>query len=250
MENMQSPYHSDELNSAVFKGNMAFLADLETSVKDHPVFDHSFLRRLADGEFGRDGTRFVMIQIGKMVKPFTAAISALMGRAPDTKSRFVLFDNLYEEMGRGDVSQSHPMLYLKMLESMGIDEASFEKEETITSVRLLNDALFDAILRKPFYVGCSWLGYGGELTIPNNFPYLINALRDSYGDELNIDFWARHGSRDQEHSDDATTVLAMNMKPEDRRTIEEEVHSSLTLRKLIWDEFEHHCERFSNSDAA
>jgi len=250
MEYLSSPYTEEERSSENFKASMKFLSDLEKKAQSHPVFNHPFLKEFADGMYGREGAVFVMTQIGKMVHPFTAAICALMGRSPDIRSRFVLFDNLYEEMGRGKLEQSHPFLYQDMLTSMGVSPEKLEQAETITSVRLLNDSIFDAILRKPFAVGCSWLGFGGELTIPNNFPYLMDGIKGAFSNgEVDFGFWDRHGDRDQEHSDDATTVLAMNMTVEDHPVIEREVYNSLTLRKLIWDECREKCAEFARQPA-
>lgn len=243
MENIESPYTEQDLRSSAYVRNMDFLKGLEQQAKKHPAFDHPFLKKFSAGDYGKEGVAFTFVQIAKMVKPFTAAISALMGRAVDMKTRYVLFDNLYEEMGRREFERSHPMLYMKMLESMGISEQQVESAKTITAVRLLNDAIFFAILNKPFGVGCAWLGYGGELTIPNNFPYLVAGLRTAYCDEaVDMGFWERHGDRDQGHSDDATTLLAMNITEQDYDVIEEEVYNSLALRKLIWDECKEICE--------
>ena len=242
MENIQFPYSDSEINTPIVRQNVRFLESLGDSVKDHSVFDHAFLRDLGKGMYSKEDLVFVLAQIAKMVKPFTGALSALIGRAPDIKSRFVLFDNLYEEMGRGLLHQSHPVLYLKMLDSMGMSEDEVEQLPTITAIRLLNDALFDAILRKPFHVGCAWLGYGGELTIPNNFPYLMDAIKRTFKPgEINTEFWDRHGDRDQGHSDDATLLLALHISPENYQEIETEVRNSLTLRKLVWDELQERC---------
>ncbi len=242
MENSQSPYSDRDLQSPVVLDNLRFLKSLEMRVKNHGVFDHGFLKKLSTGHYSGEAVLFTLVQIAKMVKPFTGALATLMGRAPDIESRFVLFDNLYEEIGRGDIKQAHPVLYHKMLSSLGASPKLVDLQPTITSLRLLNDALYDAVSRKPFVVGCAWLGYGGELTIPNNFPYLILATQEAFDDHsVNMEFWDRHGARDQGHSDDATLLLAINMTKDDYPEIEKAVLESLTLRKMIWDEMESCC---------
>ena len=71
-----------------------------------------------------------------------------------------------------------------------------DKIETTSSIRVLNNTIFDAVANKPFAIGCSWLGYGGELTIPNNFPYLVQGVKEAFKDDIDMDFWGRHGERD------------------------------------------------------
>lgn len=247
MENIQLPYNSDDFKSASFQRNQQFLLDLQKRVDNHPVFDHQFLVKFANSEYSEEGVLFVLKQFGKIVMPFTAAICKLMGCAPDIKSRFMLMDNLYEEMGHNTLQHSHPMLYLKMLDSIGISQRGLEKTEAISSIRILNNTIFDAVSNKSFAVGCSWLGFGGELTIPNNFAYLVQGIKNCFGTDIDMGFWNRHGARDQDHSDDATTVLCMNTNESEHKALENAVMDSLNLRAMIWSELERICdEKYQN----
>jgi pyrroloquinoline quinone (PQQ) biosynthesis protein C len=248
MENVSVPYSREELEGIRFKRNQQFLSNLEKKVASHLVFDHDFLKKFAAGAYTEEGALFVVKQFGKIVMPFTAAVCKLMGNAPDIKSRFMLMDNLYEEMGHNILTNCHPVLYLSMLDSVGVSQKGLEKTETISSIRLLNNTIFDAVANKSFAVGCSWLGFGGELTIPNNFPYLIQGIQNSFGSEVDMGFWERHGERDQDHSDDATTVLCMNTDENEYKELEQAVMDSLNLRAMVWDELEKICDaRYNNN---
>lgn len=242
MENISTPYTAEEQNTSEFLQNKRFLEDLEKTILHHRVFDHPFLKKLSSNAYNEEGVLFVLKQFGKIVMPFTGAICKLMGNAPDIKSRFMLMDNLYEEMGHNNLLTSHPMLYLKMLESLGVSQQMLEDTHTISSIRILNNTIYDAVSHGSFAIGCAWLGYGGELTIPNNFPYLVQGVKNTYGNKVDMGFWERHGHRDQEHSDDATTVLCMNCTASDYQTIEEAIRDSLNIRAIIWDELEQICD--------
>ena len=243
MEYLSTPYSDVELNSSSYKSNHQFLESLEKKMLNHEIFDHPFLKKLALGAYTQDGVKFVLKQFGKIVMPFTAAICKLMGTAPDIKSRFMLMDNLYEEMGNNKLNQCHPVLYLKMLASIGISQSDLDNTFTISSIRILNNTIFDSVANKSFAVGCAWLGFGGELTIPNNFPYLVDGVKKSFLNNINMEFWERHGERDQEHSDDATTVLCMNTTELEHADIEEAVRDSLNIRASIWSELEVICDK-------
>lgn len=242
MEYLDTPYTKKELNSKSFLKNVNFLENIEKEILGHSVFNHPFLIKFANNNYTEEGTKFILSQFGKIVMPFTAAICKLMGNAPDIKSRFMLMDNLYEEMGGNNINICHPFLYLKMLESIGISKQDLDSQDTISSIRILNDAIFDGVENKSFAVGCAWLGYGGELTIPNNFPYLVDGIKASFGESVDIAFWGRHGERDQEHSDDATTVLAMNTNEEEYSELKQSVIDSLNIRNQIWSELEDICD--------
>ncbi|HHB51497.1 MAG TPA: DUF3050 domain-containing protein [Saprospiraceae bacterium] len=242
MEYCEIPYKQEELKSDNYQSNYLFLEKLEQKILGNDVFDNPFLKKLALGTYSQEGVKFVLTQFGKIVIPFTSAICKLMGNSPDLQSRFMVMDNLYEELGNMKYSQCHPTLYLEMLDSIGIDKKSFEEINTISSIRILNNTILDAVENKSFAIGCAWLGYGGELTIPNNFPYLVEGMKQASFENTNMVYWDRHGDRDQEHSDDATMVLCMNTTERDYKEIEESVVDSLTLRAAIWSELEEICE--------
>jgi len=242
MEYCDTPFKKEELESGNYQINYKFLEKLEKEVLHHKVFDHPFLKKLASGDYTKEGIRFTLMQFGNIVIPFTAAICKLMGNAPDLKSRFMLMDNLYEELGNMQFEQCHPSLYMEMLESIGGTQHGFDTIETISSIRILNNTILDAVEHKSFAIGCAWLGYGGELTIPNNFPYLVKGIESSSFEKADMTYWDRHGERDQAHSDDATVVLCMNTSEEEHQAIKEAVIDSLSLRARIWSELEEVCD--------
>jgi len=242
MEYCDIPFKKEELESENYQLNYNFLETLEMEVLKHEVFDHPFLKKLASGDYTKEGVRYTLMQFGNIVMPFTAAISKLMGNAPDLKSRFMLMDNLYEELGNMQFEQCHPSLYMEMLESIGGTQQGFDTMETISSIRILNNTILDAVEHKSFAIGCAWLGYGGELTIPNNFPYLVKGIESSSFEKADMTYWDRHGERDQAHSDDATIVLCMNTSEDEYQAIQEAVIDSLSLRARIWSELEEICD--------
>ena len=243
MEYCKLPYKKEELKSSEYKENYDFLQAIEKEVLNHELFDHPFLKKLASGTYSQEGVKLVLTQFGKIVIPFTAAICKLMGNSPDLKSRFMLMDNLYEELGNMKYNQCHPSLYSEMLNSIGVDKTTFKEMETIPSIRILNNTILDAVENKSFAIGCAWLGYGGELTIPNNFPYLVKGIEQASFQNIDMRYWDRHGDRDQAHSDDATVVLCMNTTPKEHQKIKEAVIDSLTLRSMVWSELEEICEK-------
>ena len=158
-----------------------------------------------------------------------------MATSPTIKDRIVLMDNLQEEMGAGQLLGAHFMLYRSMLHSMGISDEEIDRTAPIISLQVLNDAL-DLAVRRNFICGLAWLGIGGELTIPNNFPYLAKAAKNTFA-AINTGFFERHGVRDDGHNCDTHLLLSMHIKNDDDfRFVQNEVQKSLWLRGAVWDE--------------
>jgi len=232
----QTPlFDANELSHPEFLFNRQFLRDLEAQARRLPVFDHPFLARLAHGGCSVPGARFALIQFAKHVRIFTSCLAHLLGKAPDIRDRIVLFDNLREELGGGTLGDAHYMLYMRMLDSIGISADEVARTRALTTVELLNDGLHCAIDRS-FQAGLSWLGIGGELTIPNNFPYLAQGIRRLFP-AADMHFFERHGTPDEAHNDDSNLLLALHLHgDDDRHRARAEVHKSLFLRAAVWDE--------------
>jgi pyrroloquinoline quinone (PQQ) biosynthesis protein C len=242
MEIVKTPYTKAELTNPEVILSRHFLEMFEEEVLLHEVFDHPFLIKLSKGVYSEKAVRFAFIQFSKHVKVFTSALGHLMGNAPNIKDRMVLFDNMSEEMGMGRLLGSHYMLYIRMLASMGISQEEIDRADSIVSMQLLNDGLEQAVKRS-FITGLAWLGLGGELTIPNNFPYLAQGAKKTFA-EIDTEFFSRHGARDEDHKCDSNLLLAMNIRDQsDRELVKAEVNKALFLRAAVWYEIGQHAAK-------
>ncbi len=239
MEKIALPFNKEEMTSPKVIMNRARLESLQESVMKLPVFDHPFLIKLSKGAYSERAVKYAFIQFSKHVEIFTNCLSALMATSPTIRDRMVLMDNLQEEMGAGQLLGAHNMLYLQMLHSMGISNEEIDRTPAMISLQVLNDAL-DRAVRKSFICGLSWLGIGGELTIPNNFPYLAKAAKSTFA-AIDTGFFERHGVRDDGHNCDTHLLLAMHINSEDDfRFVGNEVRKSLWLRAAVWEELADH----------
>lgn len=228
-------YSSHELSRPEVTLNLHYLRTLEDSLRTHDVFDHPFLVRFSKGVYSDRAMRFALIQFSKHIRVFTSCLSHLLGMAPDIRDRIVLYDNLREELGNGSLGDTHYMLYLRMLSSLGISQEEAERTPMLVSVALLNDGLINAV-KHSFISGLAWLGLGGEIAIPNNFPYLLQGIRRCYP-VVDASFFEHHGVVDQHHSDDSNTLLSMHLTDDaSREYVKREVAKSLFLRAAAWTE--------------
>lgn len=207
MEHFKSPFGPSDFVSSRIIENRKFFDDMIHRAKRHRYFSHPFMSAADDTTPSPDAVSFVLTSMYKLVSPFTGLLCSLGGRAPDLQSRFALMDNIYEEMGCGDLNSAHPNLYLKMLSSIGITQAEAERGRTLPAIRRINEHLRDVVDRRHFAVGCAVLA-AAEVVIPPLFPILTRMARGVFPD-IDRSFFDRHGPRDQAHSDDAAILFAV-----------------------------------------
>jgi pyrroloquinoline quinone (PQQ) biosynthesis protein C len=208
MEHFRSPFAPHDTVSGPIAANREFFDGLLKRARRHRFFSHPFLSTMGDTPQSPEIVSFILTSMYKVVAPFTGLLSTLAGRAPDLRSRFALMDNLYEEMGHGDIEAAHPMLYLQMLGSIGIDETTADCQSTLPSVRRINEHLHEVVEEQPFAVACAVLA-AAEAAIPPLFPVLAAMAQAAFG-EIDMAFFERHGGRDVGHCEDASMLFAVS----------------------------------------
>jgi pyrroloquinoline quinone (PQQ) biosynthesis protein C len=238
MEHFACAFSRQELDCESVLANRRFVRRLEERLSSHRLYDHPVNCALAAGEHGPEALRFVFVQMLHIIEPYTAMLSLLAGQAPDLRSRHVLFDNLYEEMGRGNIDEAHPMLWRRLLHSIGAGRPEARLEAPLPSIARMNRRMREALLGRRFPVACAWLSFS-ELPIPNIFGYLVRAT-DRMFQDLPVDrtFFDRHGIRDEGHAEDAHLLTSLYAAPTDHAAIESEALEALDLRAAVWDEFQ------------
>lgn len=235
MEHFKNPFGSGDFSAINALESQRFFEDVLTRAKKHAFFSHPFMTTCDKLVVSRDIAAIVLTSFYKIVSPFTGLLCSLGGRSPNLKMRFALMDNIYEEMGRGDLASAHPSLYLRMLESIGVTADIAESGLTLPSIRRINDHLEDVVLHKPFAVACAVLA-SAEATIPPSFPVLAKMAQTTFP-EIDMGFFDRHGPRDDGHSDDAATLFALSAQHIDFAEVEEDVKRDLDYRVELFDEW-------------
>jgi pyrroloquinoline quinone (PQQ) biosynthesis protein C len=206
VEHFRNPFACETASTQV-AANREFFDAMVARAGQHRFFSHPFLS-MSGTSPSPEVVSFILASMYKVVSPFTGLLSTLGGRAPDLRSRFALMDNLYEEMGRGNLEAAHPMLYLQMLQSIGIDERAVDRQSTLPSIRRINAYLLAVVAEQPFPVACAVLA-AAEAAIPPLFPVLSSMATKAFG-TIDMAFFERHGGRDVGHCEDASMLFAVS----------------------------------------
>jgi pyrroloquinoline-quinone synthase len=234
MEHFRSPFSASDFATAQAIESRAFLEDVLARAGGHPFFSHPFLLS-GKRALSRDVVSFILTSFYKIVSPFTGLLCSLGGRSPNLKCRFALMDNIYEEMGRGDLEQAHPSLYLRMLASIGVSAEAAERAPTLPAIQRVNQHLAELVSLAPFSIACAVLA-SAEATIPPSFPVLAAMARNAFP-EVDTTFFDRHGLRDEGHSNDAAMIFALSAESSHFAAIEAGVKRDLDHRSELFDEW-------------
>jgi pyrroloquinoline-quinone synthase len=117
----------------------SFMQGFENVAQVHPLWIHPFLQRCRSSELTLSEVKILAVQMYKFSKQFNRILASIVACCLDEQAQWVILDNLFDEMGRGDVSQAHPELFRHFTRAIGISDAELEAAETVPETQALID---------------------------------------------------------------------------------------------------------------
>jgi pyrroloquinoline-quinone synthase len=116
---------------------------------NHPLWNHQFLTRCRTANLSLLDVQLLAVQMYKFSKEFNRILASILSCCPDEAAQLVILENLFDEMGQGDVSQSHPELFRRFTRALGIDDNTLAALPTAPETH----ALIETYLRIPYQYG-------------------------------------------------------------------------------------------------
>jgi pyrroloquinoline-quinone synthase len=100
------------------------LRSFSALTQNHPLWQHKFLARCRTGQLTLPEVQILAVQMYKFSKEFNRILASILSRCPDESAQLVIVDNLFDEMGQGDLGQAHPELFRRFTRAIGITDES------------------------------------------------------------------------------------------------------------------------------
>ncbi len=92
----------------------------------HPLWSHPFLTQCKAGSLALAEVQALAVQMYKFSKEFNRILARILSECPDEQAQWVILDNLFDEMGQGDLNQAHPELFRRFTRAIGISDVELE----------------------------------------------------------------------------------------------------------------------------
>lgn len=209
---------------------MTFREKLLSLIEDRHLLKHPFYQAWTNGELSKETLGHYAIQYYPHVESFPRFVSSIHSLCENAASRRILFQNLSEEEGRSE-AESHPELWLKFAEGLGVERSkAIESEKDSQSLRLKE--LYLELCRSSYAEGLGALT-AYEMQIPGVSEAKIDGLQRFYGinDEQTLAFFDVHKTADRFHSEACMSLLESLSEPEQAKALE----SAEKALSALWD---------------
>src|SRR5215207_6470202 len=164
------------------KNPQEFLDRLKRDVIGHQALTHPFLERFGDGDADAEGIRTFAIQYYRHVRVSRLYLAALISRCrDDEKLQLALAEVLFDEYGHLEPEETHPALYRRFLEALGIGEEEWEEPPTLPEIEMYITTHYVLSGHPDFRLGLGALGPASEWPVPPIYARLSDGLRKAAG---------------------------------------------------------------------
>jgi pyrroloquinoline quinone (PQQ) biosynthesis protein C len=173
------------------------LVELREAAMAHRINSHPLLDHIEREGLTPDEMRIFLANYYINNRVFHLHVAAQSLSAP-LEMRVDMYQNLYDELGRGSYEGAHPVLFLRNFQSIG-------KPEQVDSplggaLNLLNTKIYLTFLSGDFRKGVGGLGFL-ELLMPNQMRKIYHGLLKSGLSEEETLFWKLHIEIDAQHGE-------------------------------------------------
>lgn len=195
----------------------------------------AFLRKCRAGTVSQNEMRTFLVQHYHYARHFTRYLCALLANMNNERDRSDLCQNLFEEMGLGDLGQiPHSKIYADMLTTMGINPHDYPVFSETTE---LVSAMHSLCSSTDPLVGLGAICLGAEAIVPHVYRQIVTGLKSLGYQPADYDFFSIHIDGDDDHAETMRKIIGREIaeKPEKTAILTKAAQVAIQKRMQFFD---------------
>lgn len=184
-----------------------FWDDIEQRSARHALHSHRYFNYLFGDAGDLSAVKMFSEQFYLFCVTFHRCLGGLISTTPNQRLIAMIADNLYDEMGRGNLAESHLEILKRFSRSIGYSETDIASIKPLPATVELNDA-FIAVSKRDFHIGIGAVGLGAEFAGALFFKNVYASFRQKpFLRQANTLIYEIHAQDDTRHRADMKSVL-------------------------------------------
>ncbi|WP_341529017.1 iron-containing redox enzyme family protein [Nostoc sp. UHCC 0302] len=143
---------------------------------NHPLWNHEFLIRCRTENLFLADVQLLAVQMYKFSKEFNRILASILACCQDETTQLVILENLFDEMGQGDVTQSHPELFRRFTRALGIDDETLAALPTAPETRALIETYLSIPHKYGYLAALGAVCYASEGIVSSLYTQLYKGI--------------------------------------------------------------------------
>jgi pyrroloquinoline quinone (PQQ) biosynthesis protein C len=167
------------------------------------------------------------------VKHFHRPMRALADRIPRDRNRNLILQNVADELGNGDASQSHENTFIRFLNRLdGLSEHTIRNRFIWPEVSAFNSTVDRACNKEDYRYGAAFMGMVERIFAPLSGQIGSAVLRQGWLDQQALVHYSTHEFLDIQHADDFFSVAAPDWESDSETIIAGLEEGAVSMDKL------------------
>jgi len=195
----------------------------------------SFLSRCRNESVTRKELEVFLVQQHHYSRHFTRYLCALLVNLRSEEDRNALIENLFEEMGLGDLgSEPHSKIYRDMLAALGLNPA---EQAPLPETTSLVESMLKLCSDSNPIVGLGAICLGAEAIVPHLYSQIMKGLLSAGFSEENLKFFPLHIEGDDEHALTMKEIIdrELSKNPDEAKALKKSAEESIKCRAAFFE---------------
>jgi pyrroloquinoline-quinone synthase len=205
--------------------------------REHPLWDHELLKRCRDGRLTLTEVRALGAQMYKFSREFSRYLAKALAVCMQEEARIIIAENLWDELGAGDLACTHPSLFRRFTRAIGIDDERLEEIPAEPETLRLIDTYLGFADKYGVLGALGAICYASEGTVAKLYSQIGKGLlRTVMFKKGDLVFFDLHIHADEGHAAKLEEVITPLMRtPKDFDIVAEAVKEGLNARYDFFD---------------
>ncbi|MDJ0675258.1 MAG: iron-containing redox enzyme family protein [Calothrix sp. MO_167.B42] len=206
---------------------------LHSVIDNHPLWDHPFLLRCRHGKLSVAEIRILAVQMYNFRKEFNRILASILFHCSDEKAQLVILEKLFDEMGQGDVKQSHLELFRRFTRALDMDDATLAAQMVTPETRILINTYLQIPHKYGYLAALSAVCYASTRIVSSLYSQLYQGIIDVTNlPKDSLSFFELHIDVDGNHEARLASILESSILTLERESKIKQVITELMDARL------------------
>lgn len=154
-----------------------FMRSFQEITETHPLWSHAFLQRCRAGDLSLPEVGILAGQMYKFSKEFNRILASILACCPNETAQLVILENLFDEMGQGDLSQAHPALFRRFTRAIGINDEALANLPTAPETQAMIDTYLNLAQQYGYVSALGAVCFASEGIVNTLYSQLFKGIR-------------------------------------------------------------------------
>lgn len=194
-----------------------FMRSFQEMTQTHPLWNHTFLQRCRAGELSLPEVRILAGQMYKFSKEFNRILASILACCSDEAAQWVILENLFDEMGQGDLSQTHPELFRRFTRAIGIDDDALTRLPTAPETQAMIDTYLNLAQQYGYVSALGAVCFASEGIVNTLYSQLFKGIRGATPfPQGSLVFFEMHIHMDDSHAANLAAIVSPRIQSDEQ----------------------------------